>query len=448
MEMSQHFRKRDLLKFSLPTICMMIVSSIYGVIDGLFISNVEGDTAFSAVNLIIPFVMVLGVFGFMFGSGGSALVSKTFGEGDIQRGNRYFTMNVITLIIISLSMSIIGFFLIEPMSRLLGANEAMLPYCLMYGKALAPFVLFFSLQYSFQSYMVVAKKTLLNFIFTLIAGLTNVLGDFLLVYVFKYGVIGAAIASGISAVIGSILPISYLIIYRHKNTLKFVPTKLEAKALIQSSSNGLSEMVSNVSMSLVNMLYNAQLMLYIGQDGVTAYGIIMYVGFIFTGVYFGFSMSVAPLISYQYGANNNKELQSLLKNSLLIYILFALVLSTAAILSSSLLASAFIRDNDTLLELSSNALKLYSISYYLAGFNIFFSAFFTALNNGFVSGFISLARTFIFQVICIYVLPLIFKEAGLWLSMSVSEILSLGVSLFFLFKKKDVYHYFNNKKNA
>lgn len=448
MEMSQHFRKRDLLKFSLPTICMMIVSSIYGVIDGLFISNVEGDTAFSAVNLIIPFVMVLGVFGFMFGSGGSALVSKTFGEGDIQRGNRYFTMNVITLIIISLSMSIIGFFLIEPMSRLLGANEAMLPYCLMYGKALVPFVLFFSLQYSFQSYMVVAKKTLLNFIFTLIAGLTNVLGDFLLVYVFKYGVIGAAIASGISAVIGSILPISYLIIYRHKNTLKFVPTKLEAKALIQSSSNGLSEMVSNVSMSLVNMLYNAQLMLYIGQDGVTAYGIIMYVGFIFTGVYFGFSMSVAPLISYQYGANNNKELQSLLKNSLLIYILFALVLSTAAILSSSLLASAFIRDNDTLLELSSNALKLYSISYYLAGFNIFFSAFFTALNNGFVSGFISLARTFIFQVICIYVLPLIFKEAGLWLSMSVSEVFSLGVSLFFLFKKKDVYHYFNNKKNA
>ena len=447
-EMNKHFSIPKLLKFTLPTIFMMIFSSIYGVVDGLFISNVEGDTAFSAVNLIIPFIMILGVFGFMFGTGGSALVSKTYGEGDISKGNRYFTMTIILLTIISVTLSIIGFFLIEPISILLGANEAMLPYCISYGRALVPFVVFFSLQYSFQSYMVVAKKQLLNFIFTIIAGLSNIIGDFLLVYVFRFGVIGAAVASGISAVIGSMLPILYLIIFKNKTTLNFVKTKLEFRPLMLSASNGLSEMVSNVSMSLVNMLFNAQLMLYIGQDGVTAYGIIMYVGFIFTGVYFGFAMGVSPLIAYQYGAQNHQELQSLLKKSLTIYIGFSLILSTAAILSSSLLASAFIRDNPTLLEISSNALKLYSISYYLAGFNIFFSAFFTALNNGFVSGFISLARTFIFQVVCIYVLPLIFKETGLWISMAVSELLALCISLFFLFKKKNVYHYFKSKNEV
>ncbi len=445
--MNTNYTIRKLLKFSFPTIIMMIFTSIYGVVDGLFISNVEGDTAFSGVNLIMPYIMIFGTFGYMFGTGGSALVSKTYGEGDVNKGNRYFTIIFETLIGVGVICTIVGYFTIKDAAKLLGANEQMLPYCQDYGKILILFIGFFMIQNAFQSFMVLANKPNLGFVFTLIAGLVNIFGDYLLIYVVKMGVAGAAIATGASQIIGALLPICYLIINRKKLQLNFVKTKYEIKPVLDSSLNGLSEMVTNVSMSLVNMLFNAQLMKYIGQDGVTAFGIIMYVGFIFTGIYFGFSIGVVPIISYQYGAKNKKELQNLFKKCMIIYAGFALVVASCSIGSARFLASAFIKNNEELLALSTKALRLYSIGYYLSGFNIFISSFFTDLNDGFVSGFISLVRTLVFQIIAIYLIPMIFGQDGLWLAIVFAELLSLIVCTIFLITKNKKYGYIKTKND-
>lgn len=441
-EYDKHFTFGSLFKIALPTIIMMIFTSIYGVVDGLFISNVEGDTAFSAINFIMPYIMLLGVFGFMIGSGGAALVSKTFGEKDDRRANRYFSMLMIVLLGIGLLATAVGFFTVKPMAKLLGADEDMLPYCEVYGHTMMCFLLFYMFQNAFQPFMVVARKPMLGFVFTLCAGLTNVLGDFLLVYIFRFGVRGAAIASGLSQVVGSFLPFFYLILFPHRTPLHFEKTGLEFKPICKAMSNGLSEMISNVSMSLVNMLFNAQLMKFIGQNGVSAFGIIMYSGFIFVGVYFGYSVGVSSVIAYQYGARNHKELSSLLKICLLTYCLFSLVLSTSAILLAKPISSIFVRDNPELLSLSEKAVRIYSISFYFSGFNIFASSFFTDLNDGFVSGVISFARTFFFQVIAILVFPVLFGPDSLWFSVLFAEICSLGLSVFFLFFKEKKYHYF------
>lgn len=442
VEINSHFTIGKLFKAAIPTVIMMIFTSIYGVVDGLFISNVEGDTAFSGINLILPYVMIFGVFGFMIGAGGSALVSKTYGEGDEKRGNRYFTMLMIVLLFLGIAGTIIGYFTVKPVARLLGANEQMLPYCEIYGSTLMLFITFFMFQNSFQSFMVVARKPMLGFAFTVCAGLTNTLGDFLLIYVFKFGVRGAAIASGLSQIVGATLPLIYLILFKNKTPLHFEKTKLEIKPILSSMSNGLSEMISNVSMSLVNMLFNAQLMKYIGQNGVTAFGIIMYAGFIFTGVYFGYAMGVSSIIAYQYGAKNTKELSSLLKKCLITYGFLAIILSTLAISIAGPLAHIFVRNNQELYELSKMAIRFYCISYYIAGFNIFFSSFFTDLNDGLISGVISFARTCFFQVIAILVFPLIFGSNGLWFAVLFAECCSLVVSLVFLFTKDKKYHYF------
>lgn len=445
-KVDSHFTVKGLLKYTFPSIIMMIFTSIYGVFDGLFVSNIEGDTAFSAINFILPYIMLLGTFGYMFGTGGSALIAKTYGEGDRHKGNQYFTMIFETLIVIGMISTIVGFFTVRPVAALLGANEEMLPYCEEYGRILVCFIGFFMIQNAFQSFMAVAEKPMLGFIICVIAGLVNIVGDYLLIAVFHLGVRGAAIATGASQVIGAILPILYIIFRKDKTPLNFTSPCFELLPVLKAAGNGLSEMVSNVSMSIINMLFNAQLMKYIGQDGVTAFGIIMYVGFIFTGVYFGYAIGAAPIISYHYGAKNEDELQSLLKNCLIIYSGFALVLASASILLADPLSKAFIHNNAELQQLCGHAIRLYSISYYISGFNVFASSFFTDLNDGFVSGFLSLARTFLFQIVCIYVLPLILGVDGLWISVLFSEFFALIVGICFLFGKNKKYHYLKTKE--
>ena len=447
-EINSHFTIRKLLRFTFPSIIMMIFTSIYGVFDGLFISNIVGDTAFAGVNFIMPYIMLLGTFGFMFGTGGSALIAKTYGEGDRERGNRYFTMIIEVLLIIGIICTVVGYFTIKPVAKLLGASEAMLPYCEKYGNILVLFTAFFMFQYAFQSFMVVAGKPMLGFIFCVAAGLTNIIGDYILIAIVKIGVQGAAIATGISQVIGALLPVGYLIFFKGKTPLAFTKPCFEFKPVLKAATNGLSEMVSNVSLSIISILFNSQLMKYMGQSGVTAYGIIMYVGFIFTGVYFGYATGVAPIISFHYGAKNEKELQSLLKNCLLAYIVASIVLSTLSIAIASPLSKAFIRNDDSLQIICANAIRIYSISYYLAGFNIFASSFFTDLNDGFVSGLLSLLRTFVFQIIAIYLMPLLFNETGLWLSVTVSEALALIVCIIFFIIKNKKYHYWPIKEKV
>ena len=438
--LSEHFTYKKLIKFTIPTIVMMIFTSIYGVVDGIFVSNCVGSDAFAAVNLIMPAIMILGTLGFMMGTGGSALVSKTIGEGDNKKANRYFSMLIYILAIIGFVLTIVGVFLVEPMAKILRADENMLQDCVTYGRTLLIFLVPFCLQNAFQSFLIVAEKPTFGLIISIISGVSNMLLDYLLIYVFKMGVLGAALATGISQVIGVIIPIVYFA-SKKNNILQFTKTKFELKPILQSCANGSSEMLTNLSMSLVNILFNAQLMKYAGSDGVVAFGIIMYVGFIFSGTYIGYSVGTAPIIGYHYGAGNKDELKNLLKRSFILIGVTSLVMTGLAEILSRLLASIFVSYDAGLLNMTTNAIRLFSISYLISGFNIFSSSFFTALNNGFVSAAISFFRTLVFQVIMIFLLPAIWGINGIWLAVAVAEVLSLFVSIMFLVKNRKKYQY-------
>ncbi len=440
MELSDHFTYKKLIRFTIPTIVMMIFTSIYGIVDGIFVSNQVGADAFASVNLIMPALMILGTIGFMIGTGGSALVSKTIGEGDKKKANEYFSMLVYLLVIIGSVLTIIGIFLIKPASCLLGADDNMIKDCVTYGTTIILFLVPFVLQNCFQSFIIVAGKPTFGLVVSIIMGLTNMFLDFLFMYVFKMGVFGAALATGISQSIGCIVPLAYFI-NKNNTSIRLVKAKFDGKAILQSCINGSSEMLTNLSMSLVNMLYNIQLMKYIGSNGVVAYGIIMYVGFIFVGTYLGYSVGTAPIIGYHYGAGNTDELKSLLKKSLRLILVTSVVMTGLAEISSKLLASIFVSYDVELLEMTTRAIRLFSLAYIISGFNIFASSFFTALNNGVVSGVISFLRTLVFGIAMILLLPLIIGIDGLWLAVVFAEILALIVSFIFLKVNKKKYHY-------
>ena len=403
ISLSDHFTYKKLIKFTLPTIIMMIFTSIYGVVDGLFISNVVKGNAFASVNLIMPAIMIIGTIGFMFGTGGSAMISKTLGEGDNDKANRYFSM------LVYLEILLIG-------------------------------MTAFILQNSFQSFLVAAEKPGFGLVISIISGITNMVLDFLFIYVFRWGVAGAAIATITSQFVGAIIPMIYFA-RKNKSPLKLGKTKFELSPILKTCANGSSEMVTNLSMSLVNILFNMQLMDLVGSNGVSAYGIIMYVGFLFVGTYVGYSVGSAPIISYHYGAGNKEELKGLLKKSLKLLGITAIVMTILAELFAKPLASIFVSYDKELLDLTITALRLYSLSYIVSWFNIYASSFFTALNDGFVSALISFVRTLVFQVIVILVLPKIIGIDGIWLSVLVAELLSLIVSIICFIKNKKKYEY-------
>lgn len=440
IQLSEHFTYKKLIKFTIPTIIMMIFTSIYGIVDGIFVSNFVGSNAFAAVNLIMPALMIVGTIGFMIGTGGSALVSKTIGEGNKKKANEYFSMLVYLLILLGFIFTIIGVALVEPATKLLGADEAMFADCVNYGRTLLLFLIPFVLQNCFQSFLIVAEKPTFGLIISVVSGVSNMLLDFLFMYVFKWGIFGAALATGMSQLIGSIVPILYFI-RKNDSPLRLVKAKFEAKAILQSCVNGSSEMLTNLSMSLVNMLYNMQLMKYVGADGVVAYGIIMYVGFIFLGTYLGYAIGTAPIIGYHYGAGNTEELKSLLRKSIKLIAIASLVMTGIAEVLSRVLASIFVSYDVELLNMTTNAIRLFAISYLISGFNIFASSFFTALNNGLVSAAISFLRTLLFQVAMILLLPIIWGLNGIWLAVVFAEILALVVSFVFLYGNRKKYQY-------
>lgn len=440
IQLSEHFSYQKLIRFTIPTIVMMIFTSIYGVVDGIFVSNCVGSEAFAAVNLIMPALMILGSIGFMFGTGGSALVSKTIGEGKKEEANRYFSMLIYLLMLISIVFTVIGILVIKPVSRLLGADEGMMGDCIIYGTTLLLFILPFSLQNAFQSFLIVAEKPTFGLVITVIAGISNMVLDFVFIYVLKMGVFGAALATGISQTIGAIVPFIYFM-RKNNSPLHLTKTKWEGTAIWKTCVNGSSEMLTNLSMSLVNMLFNMQLMKYAGADGVVAYGIIMYVGFIFSGTYLGYSIGTAPIIGYHYGAENTEELKSLLQKSLKLIIFTSLIMTGLAEVLSSILASIFVSYDVGLLEMTTRAIRLFALSYLVSGINIFSSSFFTALNDGVVSAIISFLRTLVFQILMIFALPLIWKLDGIWVSVLFAELLALIVSISFLIGKRKKYHY-------
>lgn len=440
IQLSDHFSYSKLIKFTLPTIAMMIFTSIYGVVDGVFVSNCVGSDAFAAVNLIMPIIMILGSVGFMIGTGGSAIVSKTLGEGKKEKANEYFSMLVYLCVVSGVILSVIGIIFTGPIAVLLGAKGSIAKDCVTYGRTVFFMLTGLFLQNAFQSFLVVAEKPKLGLFVTLLAGFTNMFLDFLFVYVLRFGVFGAALATGISQFVGSVIPIIYFAGGKN-NVLKLTKCRFNKDIIIKTCINGSSEMVTNMSMSLVNILYNMQLMKYIGTNGVVAYGIIMYVGFIFVGTYMGYAVGSAPVISYHYGAGNKDELKNLFKRSLTIIIVSSVVMTLIAEIIAGYLAGIFVSYDNNLLELTTEAIRIYAVSYLISGINIFASSFFTALNNGIVSAVISFMRMFVFQVVMILFLPVVLGISGIWTAVIAAEVLSVVISVMFLVKNRKKYSY-------
>ena len=440
IQLSEHFTVSKLLKFVAPSIIMMIFTSIYGVVDGFFVSNFVGKTQFAAVNLIMPFIMAVVTVGFMLGTGGSALVAKTLGEGDESKAKKYFSMIVYTALIGGAILSVISFFLVRPIAVLFGAEGELLEYSVLYAHILVFSLPMFMLQNVFQVFFVTAEKPHLGLYVIISAGVTNMILDFLFIAVFHFGLAGAAVATAIGETVGGLVPMIYFA-RPNSSRLKLVRTKPEWKALGQACFNGSSELMTNLSASVVNMLYNFQLMKFAGQDGIAAYGVIMYVNFIFIAIFIGFSIGSSPIIGYHYGAENNDELKSLLKKSLLIIATISLVLTVFAELLSSPLAKIFVSYDENLFAMTRDGYRLYTLSYLICGFNIWGSAFFTALNNGFMSATISFLRILVFQIICLLLLPTIFDVNGIWISIVVAEFLAVSVTVTLIIKNREKYQY-------
>ena len=440
IQLSDHFTYKKLLRFVLPSIVMMIFTSIYGVVDGLFVSNFVGKTAFAAINLVMPFIMILGGVGFMIGTGGSALVAKTLGQQEPEDANRYFSMMIVITVLSGAALTAVGVIFMRPISYLLGATDAMIDDCVRYGRTVLAFVIAFMLQNVFQSFLITAEKPRLGLLATVAAGVTNMALDALFIAGFKWGVVGAAVATGLSQCVGGALPLIYFL-RPNSSRLRLVRTRLELRPILKACGNGSSELMSNISGSLVSMLYNFQLLAYAGENGVAAYGVLMYVQFIFVAIFVGYAIGSAPIVGYHYGAENHAELRNMLTKSIRLMSAGGVILTVLAIALAAPLARIFVGYDAELFEMTRHAFCLFAFSFLMAGFNIFTSSFFTALNNGVISAAISFLRTLVFQTLCVLLLPLLFGLDGIWWAMTVAEVFALGLSILFLATQRKRYHY-------
>ncbi len=438
--LGDHFTLKKLLKFVYPPIIMMIFTSIYGVVDGIFVSNYAGKTAFAAINLVMPFIMILGGMGFMVGTGGTALVSKIMGEGDMPKANRYFSMMIIFTAVLGLVLTALGIIFVRPVSILFRATEDMIGYCVEYGVIVIAFTVPFMLQNVFHSFLIAAEKPRFGLLVTVIAGVTNMVLDLVFVGIFKWGVAGAAVATGLSQVLGAAIPLVYFL-RPNESPLRLKFTKPEFKPILQACWNGSSELMSNISSSIVGMLYNIQLMKYFGEDGVSAYGVLMYVNFIFVATFIGYSIGCAPIVGYNYGAQNHQEMHNVLKKSIYIMGITGVCMTILALTCSPVIAKIFVGAYPDLYDLTCKAFLYSAAAFTLAGFNIYMSSFFTALNNGGISAAISFMRTLIFQSASIILLPLIIGKDGIWLAITVAEVFAFILSLIFLLANRKKYNY-------
>ena len=441
IQLSDHFTYKRLMRFVIPSIIMMVFTSIYSVVDGIFVSNFAGATAFAAVNLIAPFMGLVPAIGFMLGTGGTALVAFTLGTGKKKDANEMFSLLVYVTIGLGIFFTILYEVTLRPVALFLGATDAMMPYILIYGRIIPLSLTFFMLQSLFGSFMVTAEKPKLGLWFTVMAGLTNIVLDALFVGVFKWGIAGAGVATALSETLGGVVPFLYFT-FPNSSLLRLGKAYRNWKmVLFRTCTNGISEFLTNVSISFVNVIYNYQLLRMIGENGVSAYGVVMYTSFTFLSVFFGYTLGSGPLVGYHYGAGNWEELKNLFKKSVVLTVAFSLVMLTLSLGFAKPLSGIFVGYDAELFKLTVRAFLLYSLGYLLAGLNIFASAFFTALNNGIVSGILSFSRVLVFQIAAVMLLPLLIGTDGVWLAMPVAELLSLAVSVYYIRKMRSVYHY-------
>lgn len=440
IQLSDHFDLKRLLRYTFPSIIMLVFTSIYGVVDGFFVSNFAGKEPFAAVNFIMPLLMILGCVGFMFGTGGSALIAKTLGEGKVQKANELFTLIVWVSALCGLVLAVVGFALLRPMTSLMGAEGKLLEDSILYGRIILPALPFFILQYEFQCLFATAGKPNLGLGITVAAGVTNMVLDALFVAGFSWGLVGAAAATALSQLVGGVIPLIY---FSRKNNslLRFVKCNYDGNALLKTCTNGASELMSNISMSIVSMLYNLQLMKYAGADGIAAYGVLMYVSMIFQAIFIGYAVGVSPVIGYHYGAQNHGELKSLLKQSILLIGIFSLLMFTAGEALGRPLSLLFVGYDAGLLDMTIRAFTIFSFSFLFSGMTILGSSFFTALNDGLTSAMISFLRTLVFQIAAVCILPIFWGLDGIWFSIILAEVLAVLVTVLFLLGKRKKYHY-------
>lgn len=440
IQLSDHFNYKKLLRFTLPSIVMMIFTSIYGVVDGFFVSNFVGKTPFAAVNFIMPFLMILGAVGFVFGTGGSAIIAITMGTGDHEKAQRHFSLFVYLSFVCGIVIGVLGILFIRPVAALLGAEGVMLDNCVLYGRIILAALPAFILQYEFQSFFITAEKPQLGLVVTVAAGVTNMVLDALFVGVFRWGLVGAASATAFSQLVGGIVPVIYFL-RPNTSLLRLTRTKYDGRALLKACTNGSSELMSNISMSIVGMLYNVQLMKYAGEDGVAAYGVLMYVNMIFLAAFIGYSVGVAPVIGYHYGAGNHEELKGLLRKSIAVVGSFSVSMVVLGEVLAQPLSMIFVGYDQGLLELTLRGFLVYSFSFLFAGLAIFGSSFFTALGNGLISALISFLRTLVFQMAAVLLLPLVWGIDGIWISIVVAELMAAVVTVLFLIGMRGKYRY-------
>ena len=441
IQLSDHFTHRRLLRFTLPSIGMTVFTSIYSIVDGFFVSNFAGKTPFAAINFIMPVLMILSIIGFMFGTGGSALIAKLLGEGKKEKANETFSLIVYTTFALGVLFAALGMLFIRPIAALLGATGELLDSCVLYARIILLALPFYVLQNEFQCLFVTAEKPSLGLTVTVASGVTNIILDALFIAVFGWGLVGAAVATSISQTVGGMLPLLYFF-RRNDSLLRLRRCRLDLRALAFTCANGSSELMNNISISLVSMLYNAQLLRYAGENGLAAYGVLMYVSMIFQSVFVGYSVGSAPVISYHYGAQHVDELQSLLRKSIVIVGCFAAAMCCAGIALSTPLSSLYVSYDKELLEMTIHAFCVFSVSFLFSGYAIFSSSFFTALSDGVTSALISILRTFLFQITAIILFPILWGIDGIWWSIVAADLSSVLVSLVFLFGKRKKYQYF------
>ena len=440
INLSDNFNYGKLLRFTFPSIIMLVFSSVYGVVDGYFVSNYAGKTSFAAVNFIMPVLMILGCIGFMFGTGGGALIAKTLGEKNDKKANEIFTMIVAVSVGIGVILTVLGIALMPLISRLLGADGKMLDDSVLYGRIVTIGLPFYILQYEFQCLLATAGKPKLGLYVTAAAGVTNMVLDYLLVAVFPLGIIGAAAATAFSQLVGGVIPLIYFL-RKNSSLLRFTKFKFDGRALFKTCTNGSSEFLSNIAMSVVSMLYNRQLMRYAGEDGVSAYGVLMYVGMIFMAVFVGYSVGVAPIVGYNYGAQNKEQLKNILRKSTVVIFVTAVVMFAASEFLSAPLSRIYVGYDQNLLEITVDAFKIFSFAFLFSGFAIFGSSFFTALNDGLTSALISFFRTLVFQAASVLIFPLIWDLDGIWISIVAADVMAVALTLVFVFAKRKKYGY-------
>ena len=439
IRLSDHFSYGRLLRFTLPSIVMMIFTSIYSVVDGLFVSNLVGDMALSAVNIVFPVTMIVGAFGFMLGTGGSAIVSRTMGEGQPELADRYFTMIIAAVLLLGAVLSALGAVFAGPVARLAGASDALMDDCVAYGRIMLGGSAAFMLQTTFQSFFVVAERPRLGLLFTVASGLTNIVGDYVFIAVLRRGIAGAAAATVLGYLGGGVIP--FFLFLSGRLPLRLTAPRLYPKVLLEACGNGSSELMSNLSSSLVSILYNWQLMAMLGEQGVAAYSVMMYVDFICLAAFFGFAIGSAPIVSYNYGADNRAELRSIFRKSVTLTLGASAVIVGASELFSRPLAAAFVAYNPQLMELTAHGFRLFALCYLFCGINVFASSFFTALCNGAVSALLSFTRTLLFRGGMVLLLPRLLKTDGIWLAVAAAEGLGAVMSLAFLWGGRKKYHY-------